>query len=210
MAVTDAYVTPGEYRAHVTKSDTGDDTTILSQLTAVSRLIERQCGRFFTQDAGVVTRDPYNGNGLTRLYIDDVATLTGLVVKVDLNADYDFADSNETLTIGTHFWAGPANADKGAEPGPFRYLEIVPSNAVLTRWPNQLRAVQVTAKFGWPSVPGAIKEGVIAIVRQLRDMQEAGFTLTLQDIDASIRMSPESSLILRDIVRAYKLTSLFV
>ncbi len=209
MAVTDAYATAAEYRTRTTKNDTGDDATILTQLTAVSRLLDKECGRFFNQDAAVVARI-FDGNGLGRLYIDDVATLTGLVVKVDLNADYDYADTDETLTKDTHYWIGPANAARGSEPRPYRILEIVPSNGRLTRWPEQLRAVEVTAQFGWPAVPGAIKEATIFITRELRDMQEAGATFQLQDIENAIRLSPQAFSLMQRIKREYGQPVLFV
>jgi len=161
MAITDSYCTAVEYRARTTKTDSGDDATILAQLTAASRLLDRECERFFGIDASVVAR-LYTGNGLTRLYVDDLATLTGLVVKADLNGDYDYADSNETLTIGTHFWAGPSNSGLGSEPEPWRYLDIVPGNAVLRVWPSQLRAVEVTAKFGWHPRGGCVDNAAVA------------------------------------------------
>lgn len=203
MAVTDAYATAAEYRSRTTKSDTGNDADILAQLTAISRVIDRECGRFFGVDAAVVTRT-YDGNGAGILWLPhDISTTTGLIVKVDLNADYDFDDTNETLTLDTHFWVGPENADKGPELWPWQFLEVVPTNSVLSCWPKQKRSVQVTAKFGWPAVPAAIKEATVAITRSLRDMQEAGYTLTLQDIDAAIRLSPEASVILRDMKGAY-------
>ena len=106
-AVTDPYVSATDYKAWVGKTGTGDDTELAAQVIAASRFIDKECGdeespRFFTQDASVVTR-LFNGNGLTRLYVADIASLTGLVVKVDLDGDFDFGDTGETLTIGTHF-----------------------------------------------------------------------------------------------------------
>lgn len=208
MAVTDAYATAAEYRARVTKSDTGDDATILTQLTGASRLLERECGRFFNQDASVVVR-LYDGNGLTRIHIDDLSTTTGLVVKVDLNGDFDFADSNETLTVDTHFKVGPVNAGLGAEPEPYRYLDIVPGNAILGAWPSQKWALQVTGKFGWAAVPGMIKEAVIMMVRQLRDAQESGYTLSMENIDAAIPQGREIATIIGRVKHRYERLVLF-
>ncbi len=213
-AVTDAYATAAEYRAAVDKSDNTEDAVLLSMLGGVSRLIDRQCGgpmgpRFFTKDAAVVVR-LFDGSGLRRLYVNDIATATGLVVKVDLDADYSFTGASETLTVNTHFLLGPRNADKGAEPAPFTRLDIRPGNAVLSKWPEQMNAIQVTAKYGWPAVPQAVKDSTISLVRQLRDLQEAGFTLTLQNLEASIRQSPLAVTIMRDVVREYGRQGVFV
>src|SRR3990170_1589904 len=97
MAVTAPYAEPEEYRLRVGQTDTGGDDLLLDLLKAVSRLIDRECERFFGIDAAVVAR-LYDGNGLTRLYIDDVGTATGLIVKVDLDDDYAFTGADETLT----------------------------------------------------------------------------------------------------------------
>lgn len=210
MPVTDAYATPGEYRARVTKTDAGDDTTvIIPLLAAVSRLIDRETGRFYSQDAAAVVR-LYDGNGLDRLYVDDIATLTGLVVKVDLEADFDFTGTGETLTRDTHYFVGPANAGLGSEAAPYRFLEIVPNNAVLGVWPEQPRSVQVTAQFGWPAVPGAIKEATVLIAREMRDLEESGMTLALENIDQAINLSRQAFSIMQRLKREYAKQELFV
>lgn len=206
MAVTDAYATAEEYRARVTKADPADDADVLEQLTAVSRLIDARCRRHFTKDATVQAR-LYDGTGSQKLYVNDIATATGLVVKCDLNGDYDVVDSNETLTIDVDFWLGPDNAAFGSEPRPFYILEVVPTSTKLSVWPAQRRAVQVTATYGWATPPNAIKEAVIAITREVRDLQEAGYSMNLQTIDAAIQSAPQASFILQDIVNRYGLQS---
>jgi hypothetical protein len=203
LPITDAYATAAEYRDRTTKTDTGDDAGVITPLlAAVSRLIDRETGRFFTKDAAAVAR-VYEGGGLTRLYIDDVATVSGLVVKVDLNGDYDYADTDETLTKDTHFWIGPVNAEDGSEPKPYRYLDIVPNNGRLSVWPAQLRAVEVTAQFGWAAVPGAIKEATILVAREMRDLQESGMTLSLQAIDQAVNLAPVAFSLIQRIKREY-------
>lgn len=204
MAVIDAYATAVEYRGRVTKSDTGDDATILAQLTAISRLIDQRCRRFFTQDTILAAR-VFDGNGKARVWIDDIATATGLIVKADLNGDYDYADSNETLTLNTDFWLGPDNTNFGAEVRPWTFIELIPTSAKATTFPLQRKAVEITATWGWPAIPGAIKEATISITRELRDIQEAGATLSLENIDAALQMAPVSHTILMDIVRRYGL-----
>jgi hypothetical protein len=200
--IADAYVDVAEYKDRVGKTITGQDGELLAQLTAVSRFLDARLGRFFGQDAAVVTR-VYDGNGGTRLWLpDDISTSTGLIVKADLDGDYLFTDET-ALTLDTDFWLGPLGADKGSEPQPWQYLEVHPTSSRLSVWPFQRRAVQVTARFGWPAVPQVVKEWVVSTTRQLRDMEESGFTLTLQDMDAAIRVSSQSSYLLRDMERMY-------
>jgi hypothetical protein len=123
---------------------------------------------------------------------------------VDLDADFGFTGTSETLTIGTHFWAGPANALLGPEPAPYTYLDIVSGNGRLDVWPEQPRSVQVTAVFGWPAVPAAIKEATVDLVRKLRDIQGAGAAEALQNIDVGLQMAGRQSFIFQDMRRQYR------
>lgn len=224
MPVTDAYATAAEYRARVTKADLGDDAVIDLQLKAVSRFLDRQCGdadgpRFFTLDASAVAR-VYDGNPSRRLWIHDVGDKTAIAVAVDLNGNWTFADSGEALTEGTHYWVGSRNAGLGAEARPYTFLELIPNNGVLsewTRWTSEFAGgspytglVQVTAKYGWPAVPGAIKEATITVTRMLRDMEESGYTLTLENLDAGQPYGREIAMIVNRIVREYGRRSVFV
>lgn len=208
MPIDDAYAQVEVYRSRVGKTDDDDDAEIANHLKAVSRLIDRRLERFFTQDAAPVIR-LYDGNGEQRLYVTDIATETGLQVRADLDVDGDFTGGDETLTVGTHFKLGPPNAALGPEPQPYRYLQIVPDNGVIARWPQGLETVEVTAAFGWPSVPGAIEDATVMILRQLRDLEQSGFTLTLANMEAGVQMSPGAAFILNDIERQYSRRTLF-
>lgn len=209
MAINDPYIEAEDFRARIGKTVAADDTILAAILAGVSRLIDRECGRFFSKDAEVVVRH-YDGNGQARLYIDDIASAAGLIVKVDLDGDYDFDGADETLTVGTHFWLGPANVALGSEARPYGYLEIVPNNARLAVWPERPRAVQVTAIFGWPAIPGAIVEATVMIAREIADLEQAGMTAALQNIDSTVNLSPTAFSIVQRIKREYGRVSLFV
>lgn len=124
-------------------------------------------------------------------------------MKCDLNGDYDVADSGETLAVNTHFWVGPYSAQSGSEPKPYSWLELIPNNSTVTMWPKQRRAIEVTAVFGWPEVPTAIKELTIALTRHLRDIEESGMTFALNAIDTAVAESQQMSKTLRDIQQMY-------
>lgn len=182
-----------------------------AQLKAVSHFVDTQSRRKdgFNQSTSVETR-VFDGNGKAAVWLKsqegyiDIATSTGLIVKVDLNGDYAYTGSNETLTLDTHFWLIPDNAGSGADPKPWGGLELIPTNTVATVWPQQRRAIQVTAKFGFPEVPEAIKELTINLTRMLRDVNETGMLLQYQaGGDGTVQVTQQMDRLTRDILRAY-------
>lgn len=204
MATNVAYATATEYRQRTGMTDTTEDAEIGAQLLAVSRLLDKRTGRFFGKDDTVQTRY-FNGLGRTRLDLyADIASVAGLVVKVDNDGDYDYEDADETLVIDTDYWLGPENAQDGPEPGPYRYVLVNPTTTRYSAWPAQQRGVRIDAIWGWPEVPGAIREATILLTRELRDLQEAGYTLTLQNIDAAVALAPGGPKLLKQIVEDYR------
>lgn len=207
MAIGDSYADPGDYRSKVDKTASGDDADLAFQLNAVSRFIDQRCRRTFNKTTAAEARI-YSGNGKPKIWLEhDIATTAGLTVKCDLNGDYDVSDSGETLTINTHFWPGPYNAALGSEAKPFEWLELRPGNAAVTIWPCQPRAIEVTAVFGWPAVPSAIKELTIALTRYLRDLQESGMGTMINAIETAVSIdSPaarQATSLLRQIEHMY-------
>jgi hypothetical protein len=206
-AVTDPYAVAADYRARVDKTGTSDDTLILAQLTSVSRWLDKELRRFFTKDAAAITR-VFDGNGEMRLWLPDIATSTGLVVKADLDADYLFTDET-ALVLDTDFWLGPPNADKGPEPRPWEYIEVSPNSTLLSCWPLQQRSIQIAAIWGWPAVPGIIMELTCNITRDWRDRTLAGPVDTLSIGGSGVGISRETFLMLQDVRRMYGLPQPF-
>jgi hypothetical protein len=82
------------------------------------------------------------------LDIGDVADLTGLLVELDTNADGTYA------TPFTDYTMFPRDAD----------LEGRPWNAIYSEAWQAIRVsggVRVTAKFGWATVPGEVKNATL-------------------------------------------------
>lgn len=199
--MTDAYVTAPNYRLRTDKSDDSDDTVILEQLKAVSRLLDRECERFFTIDAAAVARY-IDGRGGKEIWLNaDIGSVSNLVVLVDLDND---GVPETTLTKDTDFWLLPRNAALGPEPRPWEAMLLMPTTTVLTAFPNQADALKITALWGWPAVPAAIVEATVLITRQLRDLQEAGITMTIQSIDEQVQQSPDSLRLLDKIRAMYR------
>ncbi|HXH82565.1 MAG TPA: hypothetical protein VNN07_06505 [Candidatus Tectomicrobia bacterium] len=175
MAVTDSYATPAEYRTALDKIDTSDDVDIEADLLTVSRLIDRWCGRHFTSDSSATTRsfvagatgpvypeaeNPWRyarGNAL--LEVDDLAAAPTQVL-VDENGD----GVAETPYTDYDLW--PLNAMAGSELRPYTALMLRPTASRLV-WPPG-RRVTITARWGWPAVPMAIRRACIHLTGILR------------------------------------------
>lgn len=188
MPITDSYATEQEYRAAVTESTspgTTSDPVLKRQLLAVSRRLTRELGQHFTKDAAVVERLYCPAKSTRCLEVDNIATATGLVIKVDEDRDGSFAD--ETAWAATDYQLRPLNADKGDEVRPW-YEIYVPDWSTKTGF----RAgyyVSVTAIWGWPAVPSAIKEECIQLTRILRE-ESPGATGGVNELQEEASMSP--------------------
>lgn len=168
MAWGDPYATAAEYRAQINKTDSGDDVEILRNLGAISRVVEKECGRIFNKDAAPTTRiyiptDPYS------LPIDDVVSVSA--VAVDSDDDQDFDGDDDTLDASAYeLW--PLNAaSMYAEPWPYDELRRIDEQWLGGSWPSgatRYYRVRVTGIHGWPAVPAAIKEAVIQLTAILR------------------------------------------
>ena len=138
-------------------SDTDDDAKIERSVEAASRQIDGWCGRRFWQDASVATRE-FFADDARCCYVDDISTTTGLVVKIDDDADGTF---ETTVTISTDFILLPLTAEDEYDPDwPYSEIRLV-DNYSFPRPSNGRPGVQVVAKFGWAAVPNDIEKACI-------------------------------------------------
>lgn len=155
MAITNGYCTLSEVKAALRITDSLDDALLENSVEAASRRIDGECSRRFYLD-GSATARTYAANRTTMLIVDDIGTATGLVVKVDDDADGTF---ETTLTAGVDYQTEPANAIVQGEPlNMFRALDRgFPVES------NGRNLIEVTARWGWPSVPDAIREATVLL-----------------------------------------------
>lgn len=172
MAITNGYCTLTEVKAALRISDTVDDTLLENAVEAASRRIDGECSRRFYQD-GSATARTYAATRHDLIIVDDISTTSGLIVKIDDDADGTF---ETTLTSGTDFQLEPVNALTQAKP-------VTMLRALDTGWPvaaNGRTLIQITARWGWPAVPDAIREATVLLAaRQFRRLDSplgvAGF-----------------------------------
>ncbi len=202
MAITNGYATLTEIKTFLSISDNVDDTLLESMVEAASRSIDRIANRRFYLDANASAR-AYRVSSPIVLYTDDIGTTSGLVVKTDDDGDGTF---ETTLTLNTDYIMDPLTAlDLGR---PYTQVTMVTNTQTFPIFPglfqNGLRpGVQVTARWGWPSVPDDINQACLILTADLYKRKDSpGGILGLGDLGA-IRMSPLG----RDVtamVRAYR------
>ena len=189
MAIVNGYATLVGIKAYLSISDTTDDTLLENLVESASRSIDKIANRRFYADTTATVR-LYRAYSDVFVYTDDISSTTGLIVKVDEAGNGTYS---KTLTLNTDYIMDPLTAD--ALGRPFTQLTMVSNNESWPIFPgltqNGLRpGVQVTAKFGWPSVPSDVNVACLILTADLYKRKDApGGVLGLGDLGV-IRMSP--------------------
>ena len=189
MSITNGYTTIDAIAAAFSINDPLDNPDLEAAVETASRQIDAHCGRGrkFWQDSTVVDRVYFPDDART-LTVDDISTLTGLVVKVDDDDDGTF---ETTLTINTDFIVLPVNAAAEHPVQPWTQIRLL--DGALTGWSRLSSGrpyVQVTAKFGWSAIPTAVKRACLIQARNVFKAQDATFGAFQLSIDGQIRNVP--------------------
>ncbi len=196
MTITNGYITLAGLKTYLKIDDSVEDTLLEQIIESASRSIDRIANRRFYLDSTATART-YRPIGNLRVITDDIGSTTGLILKTDPNSTGVY---QTTFTLNTDYIVEPTTAL--AKGRPINYLTIVGSTALslpVNYWPQ----VEVTAKWGWPSVPDDIEQATYILSADLYKRKDSiGGVLGISELGA-IRMSPLG----RDIaamVRAYK------
>ena len=198
MAITNGYATLTDFQNYTGMSTltAAETATIEDAIEAASRSIDRIANRRFYLDA-VATARLYRPSDFYKLIVDDIGSTTNLVVALDATGQGSYTD---TLTLNTDYILDPINAPAKARP----WTMITMVGATTWPFPTNYRPVaQVTARWGWPSVPDDISEATLILAADyVKRASSVGGVVGLSELGA-IRMSPLG----RDIaaiVRAYR------
>lgn len=167
MAVTNGYCTLAQLREHF-----DDDATILPTalaeraINAVSRGIDKYCARRFWADPTVQTRI-YRPEFEDVVWVDDISTRTGLIVKTDTSGDGTYA----TTWASTDYELQPLNADADGQAYAWWRLHAV--DRYLFPLTGKVPPLQVTAKFGWSLIPDGVEEACILRAAQIFKRRES-------------------------------------
>lgn len=205
MAIGDSYATPQDYRAHVSGTSTDQDVQIERLLKAVSRVIDRETGHAqtgFNKDASAVARiftpDPYTPNARI-LYVPPMSAAP-TSIKIDEDADGSFAD--ETALASTDYTLEPADAALMSDAEPYREIHAAPWGAWAGGFPRRCR-IEVTAAWGWPAVPEAIRDSTVRLAAVLRMESPFATESIPHGIDGAVQASGTAKGILRALRGVY-------
>jgi hypothetical protein len=202
MAIVNGYATLTQIKNYMSISDNTDNDLLEDLIESASRSIDRIANRRFYLDATASAR-LYRAYSNIFVFVDDIGTTSNLVVAMDEDGNGTYS---KTLTLNTDYILDPLTSQSLNRP--FTQLTMVSNTESWPIFPgitsNGLRpGVQVTARWGWPSVPDDINMACLILTADLYKRKDApGGILGLGDLGV-VRMSP----IGRDVtamVRAYK------
>lgn len=148
-----AYASLIDLKAGLTLTATDRDDRLTQVLLSASRAIDRWCGRRFWLDA-IPSARVFSARDRVvstpdgqKLLIDDIGSTVGLAVALGSAGSF-------TSTV-SDFVTGPDNAIARGEPITWLERYYIPWSVIATQ------RIQVTAQWGWPSIPDDIAEATL-------------------------------------------------
>jgi hypothetical protein len=150
MAISNGYATLSEVKASLRLTDTIDDALLETAIESASRMIDGFTARTFS-NAGTAVRN-FAATDEINLIIDDAITVTQVASTDEVGGTY-------TIWKPTDFQLEPINSRSDGLYMPFTSIRAV--NDYL--WPvvDQQALVRITATWGFPAVPIAIKQATV-------------------------------------------------
>lgn len=184
MPIDDAYLDVDEFKERSRSTSAVNDYPIEVLLTAASRLIDNECGRFFGQvgtemtpavryyslpdRAGWAYPRPSGWlgpiGGVAGVGIGDVVSVAALDTD---DGSGDFA----TAWTTDDYLLTPRNA--ATEGWPYTAIEAAPRGTLA--FPTGPNSIRVSGVFGWPAVPAPIVEACFLITNRLKSLWDAPF-----------------------------------
>lgn len=196
MAVGDPYVSIADVKSELAISDAVDDVEIAVAVDAASEWVTSWCGRDFNVADSVSARVFYPSTR-HRVAVDDIASTSGLVVAIDQGNDATY----ETTVAATMYQLEPVNGLVAGRSGwPYTSVRLVQS-LHFPAYADRRAPVQITALWGWPSVPAAVKKATLIMASRLfkRRLSPEGILGGLEGFGAvrvGTRLDPDVEMLL--------------
>lgn len=152
MAITNGYASLNETKSALRITDSVDDSLLEMAIESASRLIDGYAGRQFFSSGTAIRYFTADDDFVCE--IDDISSSTiTLVTAMDADAVFD------TTWATTDYQLEPLNGVLDGQAWPYTRIRAVGDYL----WPisGGEALVKLTAVFGWPAVPIAIKQATI-------------------------------------------------
>lgn len=147
------YATLAQVKAALRITDTIDDGLLNTALEAASRWVDGWCDRSFNVAAAGTAVYAPTGR-MDDLLVDDLTSVTSIEIDEDL--DESFSTTLRTLD----YVLLPLNGGSGGVTLPFSRIRPIEEGYWPTTAPTR-PTVRIVGTFGWPAIPGAVREATI-------------------------------------------------
>lgn len=196
MALGDTYAVLDELKEYLDIDRTDFDSRLDDALITASRTIDRYCGRTFN-DAGSASARVFYPTRQKVALVDDFHTTTGLVIKVDDDDDGTF----EVTWTAADYQLEPLNGIREGTTGwPYWVIRAIGDNEDFAVNKKGRATLQVTARWGWASVPGPVKSACLILAAEtfklatvplgVAGMGEFGFVRLRDNKTAMTKLDP--------------------
>lgn len=192
VSVANGYCTAADLATYLTVSAVSYADDLANAINTASREIDGWCARRFYADTNATARTYWTKDPQV-LMIDDAWTITSVKTSSGDDGTYD-----TTWTVGTDLVAEPLNGIADGLTGlpTWRLRWTTPTLPTNSKLPN----VQVTAKWGWATVPEPVRQACLIIAGELFKLREAPFGVAGFGEMGAVRvgkMSPQAVALLR-------------
>lgn len=183
------YADLGELRRYLGFTDTATDAQMQRALDAAEAELEAFAGRRWWKDAAPTARVYTPRVSTSSLRVDDVVSVSGVAVDTDDDGTFETTVSDYRLEP----------QDRDVSIWPYGWLVLRRGKV----WTAGV-AVRVTAVWGWPAVPPAIKQATLMqAARLLKRATEAPLGIAVIGMETGVRLTSRLDPDVEQLVRPY-------
>jgi hypothetical protein len=181
VAIVNGYATLSDVKAAARITDSIDDSLLELAIESASREIDSYCERVFYNTGATAVSRVYIPQDIFVIETDDIIEVTS--IKSDTNGDGNF----DLTWQASDYQLEPLNGIAGGITTPFTRIRAVGDYLWPVYEPRNINAnqasVQVTARFGFASIPTAVKQAtILSALRQYKRYESPTGVLGFSDI----------------------------
>ncbi|MFD8117090.1 hypothetical protein [Streptomyces microflavus] len=186
MGIGDPYVTLPAFKEYINvKPGTISlDQTAQMAIEAASQEVEKITNRQFNK-AEVATARLYRPERCGEaVLVDDFYTTTGLLVEINTSG------TTWVTVPPSDYELEPENGIVDGQPGwPFWGIRRISGlRYPVHHWDGRKSTVRVTAKWGWESIPGPVRQACLIMASEAFNMKDAPFGVAGMDMWGPVRV----------------------